>query len=216
MTLLCLVFLSSCSSVKVLDSWTADKVKTIKDNKVLVIARTDNNQARIAFETEITNALKEKGIDASESFKIAPKLTPNKELTPERKAMIKSLLKSEGYNGIVLSVIKDFSEQTKTTQDGGYYAGGTFSTYYPRYYGGFYGYYSHPLSYSSYGNYVPLSYTTRTSKTYILETVAYNLDLPKSEQLVAVVTSKIEDPSSVQTTASDYVKAIMKSISNKK
>ena len=125
--------------------------------------------------------------------------------------MIKSMLKDAGFNGVVLTVIKETQELSKTVTEGGGYAGGTYYGYYPRYYGGFYGYYYHPMSYSTLGNYVEQTSTTYTSKNYILETVVYNLDEPEEKQLVAVVTSKIEEPENAAKAAKQYVRAISKS-----
>lgn len=210
-----ILLFNACSSVKVLDSWKAENVKSINDKNILVIARTENKQARIAFENEIVKQLTARGMKATASFTKFPNLTPNKKVTEERREMIKTILHDEGFNGVVLTVIKDLRESTKTVTDGGYYAGGSYGGYYPRYYGGFYGYYHHPYSYASYGNYVPSSSTTYTQKTYILETVAYNLDEPEDKQLVAVVTSSIDDPKEAYKTAEAYVKAITKSFDDK-
>lgn len=214
----CALLLSfvSCSTVRVVDSWKGDNISSLRGKRILVIARTANDQARIAFEEEISKKMRESGLDATESFKKFPKLTPDKQLTQEQIEMVKSIIQGEGYDGVVLSVLKDVQEATRVESDGGYYAGASYSSYYPMYYGGFYGYYSHPMSYSSYGNYVPSSTTVRTSKTFVLETVAYNLDQPETNQLVAVVTSKVEDPDSVYDTAEDYAKAIAKGLMNKK
>lgn len=207
--LLALVTLSSCSNVKVLTSWKSDSVSEIKDNNFLVIARTDNKQARIAFEQEISNQMRDIGMKATESFRELPNLNPDKELTEEQKKNFRDFLDNEGYNGIVLTVIKDYQESTRTTEDGGYYAGATYMpSYYPSYYGGFYGYYYHPFSYSTYGSYVPMSSTTYTVKTYILETVAYDLSQEDGKQLAVVVTSQIEDPKDVQKNAAEYTKKI--------
>lgn len=205
-------FLNSCSNVKVLASWKADNVSDIKDNNVLVMARTDNNQARIAFENEIAKALKEKGIKATTSFSVLPtKVKVGKSVTEEQKVAFRNFLKTEGYDGIVLSIIKDTKETTKTYTDGGYYAGATVP-FYPGYYNGFYSYYYHPMAYSSFGTYVEPSSTTTTYKTYVLETVAYDLNQKDGKQLVAVVTSKIENPESITRNAELYTKKIVKAL----
>lgn len=214
-SLTAILILNSCSSVKVLDSWKADNVSSIKDNNILVIARTANNQARIAFENEIVNQLTSRGMKATASFTKFPQINPDQEVTEERVEMIKTILSNEGFNGVVLTVIKDYQEQTKTVTDGGYYAGGTYAGYYPIYYGGFYGYYRNPYSYSTYGSYVPSTTTTYNTKIYVLETVAYDLDEADGKQLVAVTTTKIEDPSNVTKVAAEYVKAITKSLDAK-
>jgi len=215
-TLLCFITLtllsSSCSNIKVLASWKADNVSDIKDNNVLVIARTDDNQARIAFETEIAKALEEKGIKATTSFSVLPpKVKVGKSVTEAQKVAFRNFVKTEGYDGIVLSVIKDTQETTKTYTDGGYYAGATVP-FYPGYYNGFYSYYYHPMAYSSFGTYVEPSSTTTTYKTYVLETVAYDLTQKDGKQLVAVVTSKIENPQNITRNAELYTKKITKAL----
>jgi hypothetical protein len=62
---------------------------------------------------------------------------------------------------------------------------------------------------------VPETTTTYSATNYVLETVVYNLDETGENQLVAVVTSKIEDPENAAKTAKQYVKAITKSFDNK-
>ena len=212
---LIIILFYSCSSVKVLNSWKGDNIEAVKENNVLVIARTDNMSARIAFENEIVEELASRGISATASFEKFPKLKPDREITEETEKEIKSIIMDNGFQGVVLTVIKEEQELTKTVTDGGYYAGSTYYGYYPRYYNGFYRYYSHPMSYSTYGNYVEQTSKTYTAKNYVLETVIYNLDEPEDKQLVAVVTSKLEEPENAATTAKQYVKAIAKSFDKK-
>lgn len=209
MGLTTLLVFNSCSSVKVLDSWKAENVSSINDNNIIVIARTENNQARIAFENEIVNQLTAKGLKATASFTKFPKLNPDEKVSEDKREQIKNLLINEGFNAVVLTVIKDIKEATRTVTEGGYYEG---ATIYPRYYRGFYGYYYNPMSYSSFGNYVPETSTTFTSKTFVLESVAYNLAEPEDKQLIAVVTTQIENPSNITKVAQEYVKAITKSL----
>lgn len=206
---------SSCSSVKVLNSWKADNMNEVKDNNILVIARTANTSARIAFENEIVKELAARNITATASFTKFPNLKPDQEITEEKEKNIKDLIKKEGFSGVVLTVIKEKQELSKTVTDGGYYAGGNYYGYYPRYYNGFYGYYYNPHAYSTLGSYVPQTSTTYTANNYIVETVIYNLDESDERQLVAVVTSKIEEPENAATTAKQYVKAIAQSFDKK-
>ena len=183
------LLMTSCATVKVLDSWQGDNLSSLEGKAILVVARTDNPQARIAFEEAMANDLRKAGMNATEK---------------------------EGFYGVVMSVVKDYNESLVTEESGGYYAGGT--TYYggyPGYYGGFYGYYNSPRSYSTYGNYVPSTTTTRVSKSYILETLIYNLDEPEGKQLIGVVTSQIIDPSSVTKTAKEYSKLVFNSFNKK-
>lgn len=209
-------FLEACSGIKVLSAYKGEQVNVdkFKEKNVLVIARTANDHARIAFEEAIALQLKAKGIKATESFKKAPKIYPNKEISEERVALIKSLLASEGYNGIVLTVIKDKQQTIETTSSGVYV--GVSSGGYPRYYSGFYDYYAYPYAYGSYydsfGGYIPTSTSTRTYTDYVLETVAYNLDEPSENQLVAITTTSVSDPKEAYKAAEGYADKIMKSL----
>lgn len=212
------IIFSSCSNVKVLDSWKGDNISTVKDKNILVIARTENPQARRAFEEAMANDLRGAGFKAVESYLKFPNFSHGKK-SDEEKAnnKLKTLIEKEGFHGILISVVKDYSEAVVTEESGGYYAGASYRGfggygYYPSYYGGFYGYYHNPMSYSTYGSYVPSSTTTRVSKTYIVETMIYNLDQPKDKQLVGMVTSKVVDPSSVTKIAKSYSKAIFNSL----
>lgn len=214
--ILVLVFTTSCSSIKVLDAWKSDTISDFQDNNVLVISRTENKSARIAFESEIAKELRANGIKATESFKDMPNFNHDEKLTEQQLANFKEFLNNEGYDAIVLTVVKDYQERTQTTQDGGYYAGSTFMpAYYPGYYGGFYGYYGNPFSYSTYGTYVPMTSSTQVVKTYIVETVAYDLTKKDGKQLAAVVTSKIEDPQNISKNAVEYTAKITKALASK-
>ncbi len=207
------LLLTSCSSVKVLDSWQGENLSSVEGKEILVIARTDNQQARIAFEEAMANDLRKAGLKATESYLKFSNHNPDEKT---EKGAMKSLIENAGYQGVIISVVKDYNESLVTEESGGYYAGGT--TYYggyPGYYGGFYGYYNSPRSYSTYGNYVPATSTTRVSKSYILETLIYNLDEPEGKQLIGVVTSQIIDPSSVTKSAKDYSKLVFNSFDKK-
>ena len=212
-----LFIISSCSSIKVLDAWEGpeEAVEKFKQKNVLVLARTANTTARIAFEEEIAKALAASGIKATESFKKFPKIHMNREMTEEREAMISSILESEGYNGIVITAVRD-EKQTTTTNTSGVYVGASYGPYYPGYYGGFRSYYRYPYAYgpyyNSFGGYIPTGSSTSTYTTYILETVAYNLDEPEENQLVFVSRTSLEDPTNAYKTAQKYVAKLTESL----
>jgi len=77
LVILNIALFSSCSSVKVLNSWKADNIDAIKDNNILVIARTDDMSARIAFENEIVKDLTNRESNATSSVTKFPKLKPD-------------------------------------------------------------------------------------------------------------------------------------------
>ncbi len=209
--------LHSCSTAKVITAWKADQnvVDTFKSKNVLVIARTANTQARVAFENAITDALASRGIKATSSFTKFPKIHAQTEVTEERVKFVKEIMGYEGYDAVVLTVVKD-KQKTTSTSSSGVYVGTAYTSVYPSYYGGFYNYFSRPYAYgpyySSFGGYVPVSSSTYTSTDYVLETVAYNLEENENSQLVAVVTTQLLDPNEASKAAEDYVKEIMESL----
>jgi hypothetical protein len=205
--------ISSCkSSIEVINAWKSEKLNTLTEKNILVITRTENNKKRGAFEEQMVAYLKKKNIKASTSYMKIPIFNDQREYTDdERKELVKKI-RSLGFNAIILTSVKKRTQKTVTTTHGGYYTGGSYSSLYPQYYGGFYGYYNHPYSHPTYQSYVPSETYTDIRKSFVLETVIFNLDLSSTEQLVAVVTSAINDPETVYTAAEEYVKEIAKSL----
>ncbi len=202
----------NCSSVKVMDSWKSDTISSIKDNNFLVFTRTENKQARITLENEIVKQMTAKGYKATASFQKFPGFDPSKKMSEGERNQLREIIEGKGYNGVVLTILKDYQEETRIETEGGGYAGGNYYGYYPRYYGGFYGYYNHPYSYRTLGNYVEQSSTEYTSKLYILETTIYDLEAEGEQQLKAIVTSKLDNPESASDIAKDYVKKVSNSL----
>ncbi|MDN3723545.1 hypothetical protein QRD02_04065 [Aequorivita sp. SDUM287046] len=202
-----------------MDSWKAEPsvVDLFKKKNVLVIARTSNNDARFAFESAMADALRARGIKATESYNKAPHIHPHREMTEERLTLLKTLMKTEGLNAVLLTVVKDKQQTVRTTTDG-FYTGGLYSAYYPGYYGSFYNYYSYPYAYggyySSFGGYIPSETTEET--TYVLETVAYILDETEENQLVAVVTTRLDDPNDAHKSAKQYIDTMIKALETDK
>ena len=206
---------ASCSGIKVVDSWKADNINSLRDEKILVIARSDDMVGRQRFEQEIAERLRAGGIDAMESYKKFPAMKHNQELSEEEVAQRVQIVKNEGFKGVVLTVLKDMSKEIVTSESGGYVSGGYYPSYYGGYYGGFGGYYGRvysPYGYGYGGTYVPSETRTYTSKTYSLETVIYNLDLEPGKQLLGVIAIDITDPKSASKVAPKYADAVLKQL----
>jgi hypothetical protein len=208
-----LTLTSGCSTIKVLDAWKSDDIESIKSKNILVIARTAHKPSREAFEQGIVKELAKKGLKGTESYKLIPELDPNKKLSPEEVEAIKEKFRAKGLDAVIVSVVKDVKEISQTSTEGGYEAGASLSSYYDMSYVGFYGYYASPGSYASFdGIEVEETMTTKLNKIYVLETSVHNLDLPEKEQLVALVTSKIDQPDNITALANEYAKAIAKAL----
>jgi hypothetical protein len=223
--LLVLTFaLNSCSSsINVVKKWTGDNIETMKTSNILVITRTKNIKIRKAFEDEMVKQLIDRGLKATASYKQHPDFKPNEKVTDEKKAQLIAMIEKEGYNSIVLSVLKEELQNVKSTEEGDYYAGmNYYPSYIPVYTYGFYGCFYSPMLYTSadrlnlsvmgsQGTYVPSDIETQTSKSYVLQTLAYNLELPTDKQLVAIVTTKVDEPDNFHTAAKGYAKKVLES-----
>ncbi len=209
--LLVLTLMSSCySSLKVLNSWTESENNDLSRKNVLVIAKTSNNSVRIETEEAITKQLAASNIKATSSFDLFSMLDPDRKLSKEEVEDFEKKIKNKGFNAIVLTTLKDYDETQHTEESGGYYAGGN---YYGGYYGGFNSYYGtiYPIYFDS-GVYVPSETNTYISKKYVLETVTYNLDLPKNKELISVTTVQVEDPANLSSITKKYAKAVVSRI----
>lgn len=208
-----LMLTSACSTIKILDTWKSEDIESVKSQNILVIARTSNKPDREAFEQGMVNELTKKGIKGTASYKIFSDLEPNKKLTPEEIESIKEKFRRKGFDAVILSIVKDVKEISETTVDGGYEAGASLSSYYDMSYFGFYGYYASPGSYAAFeGVDVEETRTTKTNKIYVLETSIHNLELPLKKQLLAVVTTKIDQPESIYALADEYARAVAKAL----
>ncbi|RUA09067.1 MAG: hypothetical protein DSY82_06415 [Flavobacteriia bacterium] len=209
------ILLSSCSTIKIVDSWKSDDVSVVKNEHIIVIARTDDQVARQRFEQEIANRLRSAGFNATESYKKFPAISVNKKETPEEVKKYIQILKNEGFEAVVLTVLRDKTKKIVTSETGSYVSGGYYPSYYGPYYGGFGRYYGSvysPYGYGYGGTYVPVETRTYTSETYVLETVVYNLKKADGKQLVAVVTAEVIDPKSSSKLAPEYADKVLKSL----
>lgn len=219
-----IIFASCGTSVKVTDAWKADNINTLKGAKILVIARTDAMVSRQRFEQEIADRLRADGVDATESYKKFPSMKHNHKRTEQEIDQVISIIKAEGFGGIILTVLKDKSKEIVTSETGGYSTGGSYGGYgrygmgYGGYYGGFGGYYGSvysPYGYGYGGTYVPSETRTYTSETYILETVIYNLNFEPGKQLMSVISVDITDPKSASEVAPKYADKVFKAFKSK-
>ncbi len=209
-----LVALNSCSNIKVLATKKIEDREGLKGKNILVIAKTTDPEVRKVFEDQLTAELTKLGLQGTQSYNLFPKIVPEKELTDDRIELIRQKIEDAGYNGVVLCRLQDHQEITREVGSGDYYASVNYGYVdWPTYMGwGFYTYYVHPLSYSTEDIYVENTSDTITAQLYIVDTIAFNLDLPKEEQFVGLVRAQVENPESAQGTAQAYARAIAKAV----
>ncbi|WP_298535729.1 hypothetical protein [uncultured Algibacter sp.] len=214
-TLLLLAVVYSCGpSIKVTDSWSAPDTREMINDSFLIIARTDDLATRQLMEQEMTKEINAAGVKATSSYTKYPKVKHNQKLTEADIDNLVAQFKKDGFQGIVLTVLKDVKTEVRTEESGGYTTGGYYPYYYGGYggFGGYYGSFYSPYGYG--GSYVPRSQRTYESDIYKLETVIYDLDREENRQLVAVVSSNITDPGSVSAIAGPYAKKVVKAFSD--
>ncbi|GAA4275719.1 hypothetical protein [Aquimarina mytili] len=202
-----LILLSSCSSVRITDSWRNLEVPEIKDKKVMIVSKTDDQTVRIRFEKDLVENLNKKGYQSVESYVVFPNSSPTKELSKSETLEIKEKLKNYGIDVVIVTVLKHSEEYTKTTNKNN-----SFHTVYPSYYGlgyyrGFYRYYG-----TIYVDSDPVTVITENVKKYTLETVVYDLTQPKEKQLLSVITTEIDDPQTLGTVSIDFSKKVVKEL----
>ncbi len=206
--------LACSSSFEIADKWKNDNFNDLKDKKVLVVYKTENTVTKQRFENDLAEKLRAEGVDATAAHKAFPKSLQHKQVRDEvEMAKVIKTITDAGYHGVVLTVLKDQSQQTESTTTGGYTTGG----YYPSYYGGYGGFggyygsvygYGHGYGYGGGSMYVPQETTTRVVDVYLFETVIYDLDLADDKELVGVVSVKLTDPESYSKIAPKYTSAI--------
>jgi hypothetical protein len=210
------IFLNSCSGFKIIKSWKSETVNTMRDKKILVVGRSAKKEIRVAYEDAITKKLVASGYNATASYKNYPDFKPNQKVSDEREQQIRTILEKDGFNGVVLTVLKDYQENTREVGAEQYdatviYGGATVAGVY----GGFYAYWDLPGSYSADNVAVKQEGSTITSKLYILETVVYNLDKEDGKQLEAWITASIENPENSPSLATAYANSVAKGFKNK-
>ena len=214
---LSLIFLfSGCSTVKVVNSWSSDNVETIEAQNILVIVKAKKEKYRETYEGKIAEKLRGAKLNAVESYTKFPDLNPNDTLSKADIEKIKTLFKKEGFNAIVYSAVIGVEKLSQTTVSGGYEAGTSLGAAAYINTIGFYGFYTSAIPTPAFkGVYEEPTYDIQTAKIYVLETRTFNLDLPEEDQLIAVVTSKIENVETSHNLANNYAKAVLESLGEK-
>lgn len=195
--ILVVIFLASCSSARVTDSWVNEDYKDYQPKKILIVGLTDNLNGRVLFEEQLKTELANRGIEAVESYDVfRPTFTSLKQTEEDIQKEVERISK-EGFDAILISTVKGVDEKTS-------YSGDTYMrNYYWRRFGRYY--------YLAQDVYHLEGYYTKY-KIYHIEASLYNLKEDNDKSLVWVASYDLVDPKQINTTVTDYVKAIVKSL----
>ncbi|WP_394970987.1 hypothetical protein [uncultured Croceitalea sp.] len=197
------ILLFGCSSVRVTDSWRDMEKLDIKDKNILVVSKTEDRNVQIRFESDMVRLLRGNGYNSVESHVKFPFSDPNEKVEKEEiKEVIQNLRKND-IDVVIVSHLLDSREYKTIVTTGDSFYVDYFPIRYHRY-RSFYGYT---------GTYYT-QYNTREVEgtTYILETLIYDLTRPSEDQLVSVITSEVDNPSSLGTTSEHFSKSIVKNL----
>ncbi len=185
-----LFLLMGCTSTKLMDSWKSQSFNRLSTAKILVIARSAEENIRKSYELGIANKLRAKHIDAIEAHVRFPLLQEAK-TTAERDQILRQF-EEAGITAVILTALK----QTIETQNANLNA----HTKTPKGYENEMSFGSKAVS--------PSTPVLSTSKTYVLEGLIYDLTLQKGKQLVNVCLVDVTDPDSADKVKKSFTKII--------
>jgi hypothetical protein len=195
--LLSVVLLSSCSSIRVVDSWKNDEVLSFKPQKILVLGVTDNLTARKIFESKLAEEFERRNISASESTEVFDGSFTNSEKTNDEIDRMEGQLKDKGFDAVIISVVKGVDENRNYSN--GYYTVNYNWRRFGRYYYRYQNIYYNPGYYNEF-------------KTYHVETSIYNVKEDDKKSLVWVGALDIVDPQNISDTVNEYVAKIVQQL----
>lgn len=191
--------LMNCSSTRMIDSWKSSEYINYQPKKVLIVGMTDNLTARKIFEQNLKNEFTRRGIEAVESYDVFGSAFKDSKQTEEQINDEVNRLVGDGYDSVLISVVKGVDE--KTSYSGDQFVMGYYWRRFGRYYYRYQDVYFQPGYYKDY-------------KVYHIEASLYNIKINNDKSLVWVASYNIVDPNSISTTVNDYVKTIIQSLEN--
>ncbi|WNH07752.1 hypothetical protein [Thalassobellus suaedae] len=197
MYVMVILILASCSSARMTDTWVNKALIISHPKKVLVVGLTENLTARKIFEEQLKTELNKRGIEAVESYDVFEStFTSLKQTEKDIQNEIKKLTQ-DGFDTILISVVKGVDEKES-------YSGNRYMMdYYWRGFGWYYFLYQDAYFIDGYYD---------RYKVYHIESSLYNLKANNEKSLVWVASYNLVDPRQINSSVSNYVKAIIKSL----
>jgi hypothetical protein len=192
---------SSCSpSINTTGSWVNKERKTPQQpyKSVFIVVLTDNLETKTTLENDIATAARAKGFKTYTSMESFGPIS-GKEGLPVKEAFLK---KVADLNCETIFSVALVDKQSETR----YVPGSSYAyTPYPRY--GYYGMFGGYYNYASTSFYSPGYYST--DKTFFLESNLYDA---KTEELLASIQSKAENPPAIQKSSKLYTESLIKEL----
>lgn len=197
-SLLCfvLIIISSCSSIKLVESWKNPEIQTFKPKNILVIGVTPDKLSRKTYEAKLTQELNTRKINALQSAIVFEKSFQNsKQTEAEIEAQVNKLI-TNGYDAILVSSVKGIKERKA-------YNGNTKTDYSLRKFIAFY-----QVSQMAYFD----EENRQEYNVFEIETSIYSLNKTSKKSLIWVGNYEMVDPENSEKTINKYIKTVLKSL----
>jgi len=175
--------LGACASTSLVNQWKSPEFTGPPLRKVLVTGVTTQAGVRRVFEDEFSAALRAAGVQAVQSYTV---ITQDGQV---EQAVLEDAVAKVGADAVMVTRLVRREQQTQITP-----------TYYPRYAGGFYGWYS-----AAWVGYYepPMAYT------YDVVTVETSLYSPPQSKLLWSGITETFAPTDVKKSTVDYAKVVI-------
>jgi len=192
------IILSGCSSYLTLSDNVSKKKEPYE--KIVVVARSQQQTIRRQFEEEVARLLKSNEIDAMASVSAGVQLPMDRQPNENEVESIRKSLVNKGYDGIIVTNLVDSREYQDVVP------GNSYTTAYPVRYGRF----------GRYVSYYPVSYwepdRLETGVLYILESTFYRLQPESDMGLQWIGRFEINNPSDITKTSTKYAEELVKEL----
>ena len=184
------IFLIGCSSADLINNWKNPDIDTYEASKVLVVAMTNNEEARKEFENKLIKEYESRGIEAVASYAYFN----NQKKTEDDLLTIEKELVDEGFDTILFSKVMGSDNKYRLAQQ---YKDieGTYRDFKEEYFM-YQDIYYNPEYYESY----PI---------YHAETSLYCICNTEERKLIWRGFVDVVDPNSIEETVKDYVNLVV-------
>ena len=163
-------------------------------NKILVVAKTKDEFARISFENQVETRLLEYGVNSVSSIEVNATRNLVDQMSPEKVEELRKNLVSQGFDGVIISNLISQEQYLEVVE-------GDVSGY-PGYYGRFGRYYG----------YYPSMYwepdRLETGVRYTFESNLYDLKKTSGNNLSWIGRFKVSNPNNIKNSIDKYAKEL--------
>ncbi|MBT8181735.1 MAG: hypothetical protein KJO53_09115 [Eudoraea sp.] len=187
--------LANCNNSYLRQSTNISNIKK-KYDKVLVVARTKDNIARIRAEGLVVNELGVRGVNAASSVDVIKPEKISEEMSEEEIEILISQLLDAGFTGVLITNVINTEQYKEVIR------GGSKVEYQAPQYGRFGQYY----------NFYPASTwepdQIETGVDYTVESCLYDITVPQEENLQWVGRFKLKNPEDIKDAIAQYSKEL--------